>query len=743
MIGRDRLAESGNPGSASPTSSSSSSRDNELMGQATRCVRKFAPNGQKRMQRTDNGHITACKISDAYPNEIIVSWSGDHIYSFDLIRSPDATESGSSRTGSGLKAGGNSKTRDSRDRKRKRKVPNSSGSMDEDERNFRSRQTSDFGEERSDLSLRVRYENGQSEDITMGDDVTSISRSAAEEPMEPPLTESQKRALRISRSVAKIQALMFSFDAHSRELIASGDRDYRAYATTFTSILGLAAPYITEMDNINRAWRYPMDPDEDEVIYQRTLRRNRSLSREFLQAAGTLARILGGKLQTVGRGPSAALQNFDQIVPAPGALEMASRTQIYSLEFLRAIVLWLQGGTPALLQGFKRPENRRPGDDRFPVPDEADSSGIDEHIIPYLLRWAQNHPVPNIDASRFEVDDNRKIFENETAAVTAFSQAIRTVDLSEATIPATSGADEGALHSTEEKRTALNFWGFKVGRSLLLKAGTDIDFQFVDEAFGGLGRTQFREGRSQDDINVDKMEDVVEAINLMQPSSTGNEVSSVQNQQSSAGNEPSSTENEGSTTPVVRIVPDHGASSSVSTSRESTAGDNHPIFETDREVVLMEGLHNELADQEVDDYHEGEDEDEYEGDEGNYDDEDDDDDDDDDDVTQEDRRLLFRSASDRGRLRESVEKYVPCSSHHRQYRGHCNVKTVKDVNYFGLQDEYVVSGSDSGHVFIWDKKTSELVNILEGDEEVVNVVQGLSILLFALVEAGSVILPYD
>jgi len=36
----------------------------------------------------------------------------------------------------------------------------------------------------------------------------------------------------------------------------------------------------------------------------------------------------------------------------------------------------------------------------------------------------------------------------------------------------------------------------------------------------------------------------------------------------------------------------------------------------------------------------------------------------------------------------------------------------------------VVSGSDSGHFFIWDKKTTEVVNILEGDGEVVNVVQG-------------------
>jgi nuclear receptor interaction protein len=46
------------------------------------------------------------------------------------------------------------------------------------------------------------------------------------------------------------------------------------------------------------------------------------------------------------------------------------------------------------------------------------------------------------------------------------------------------------------------------------------------------------------------------------------------------------------------------------------------------------------------------------------------------------------------------------------------------VNFFGLQDEYVISGSDCGHFFIWDKKTSKLLNILEGDGEVVNVVQG-------------------
>lgn len=44
------------------------------------------------MKRADNGHITAIKISDARPDEMIVSWSGDHIYAFDLIRDSEEGE---------------------------------------------------------------------------------------------------------------------------------------------------------------------------------------------------------------------------------------------------------------------------------------------------------------------------------------------------------------------------------------------------------------------------------------------------------------------------------------------------------------------------------------------------------------------------------------------------------------------------------------------------------------------------
>jgi len=58
------------------------------------------------------------------------------------------------------------------------------------------------------------------------------------------------------------------------------------------------------------------------------------------------------------------------------------------------------------------------------------------------------------------------------------------------------------------------------------------------------------------------------------------------------------------------------------------------------------------------------------------------------------------------------------------YNGHCNIRTVKEVNFFGPYSEYVVSGSDCGRIFIWDKKTAKLVNMMMGDRDVVNCAAG-------------------
>lgn len=42
---------------------------------------------------------------------------------------------------------------------------------------------------------------------------------------------------------------------------------------------------------------------------------------------------------------------------------------------------------------------------------------------------------------------------------------------------------------------------------------------------------------------------------------------------------------------------------------------------------------------------------------------------------------------------------------------------VKGVNFFGLRSDYIVSGSDCGHVFLWDRETTEIVQCLHGDNE--------------------------
>ncbi|XP_020578249.1 DDB1- and CUL4-associated factor 8 [Phalaenopsis equestris] len=57
------------------------------------------------------------------------------------------------------------------------------------------------------------------------------------------------------------------------------------------------------------------------------------------------------------------------------------------------------------------------------------------------------------------------------------------------------------------------------------------------------------------------------------------------------------------------------------------------------------------------------------------------------------------------------------------YIGHRNSHTVKGVSFFGPCDEYVTSGSDCGHVYIWNKKSGKLVRMMVGDKQIVNSVE--------------------
>ncbi|XP_078162101.1 uncharacterized protein LOC144557407 isoform X2 [Carex rostrata] len=57
------------------------------------------------------------------------------------------------------------------------------------------------------------------------------------------------------------------------------------------------------------------------------------------------------------------------------------------------------------------------------------------------------------------------------------------------------------------------------------------------------------------------------------------------------------------------------------------------------------------------------------------------------------------------------------------YEGHSNRKTVKGVYFLGPSCEYVTSGSDSGHAFIWRKRDGVILRALKGDRFVVNCIE--------------------
>lgn len=50
----------------------------------------------------------------------------------------------------------------------------------------------------------------------------------------------------------------------------------------------------------------------------------------------------------------------------------------------------------------------------------------------------------------------------------------------------------------------------------------------------------------------------------------------------------------------------------------------------------------------------------------------------------------------------------------RIYTGHRNSATVKGVNFFGPKSEYIVSGSDCGNVLLWDKESTQVLQLQKG-----------------------------
>ncbi|XP_002762791.3 DDB1- and CUL4-associated factor 8-like protein 1 [Callithrix jacchus] len=53
----------------------------------------------------------------------------------------------------------------------------------------------------------------------------------------------------------------------------------------------------------------------------------------------------------------------------------------------------------------------------------------------------------------------------------------------------------------------------------------------------------------------------------------------------------------------------------------------------------------------------------------------------------------------------------------KRFKGHRNNITIKDVKFYGPRSEFVVSGSDCGHIFFWEKSSCQIIQYMEADRE--------------------------
>lgn len=693
MLGRDISDERGQPDGIRPTAGSNM---DEVMREATKCVRRFAPNNKRRMQTRTTGHITACKISDARPNELISSWSGDHIYSFDIVKSPDARDT-DTRNDQAYQA---TRLRNRSERKRKRaaKVAASLSSLGEKHTDHNVlHRVADETQEEGHTAVRVRYGNGETEELSASQGPEAVALLAND----ALLTEAQRQAQRVAKALVSLRKTLFDFSAVLREddaVIMENSSELTPFTSSFTNALGQACSILPEMEEIMNGWSYPINPTPEEVELQNTLRKNRQSAWRFVQAAGVLSKVLGGKLQTMSSAHDPRLDKFTMVRPAPR--EKITVESRFYYDFMKAILLWLDGGARAVLQGFKKTPNIPPDvAARFPFDDEDNSSNMPEKLRTTLYALAsEERPVFDLEKNKFLVDEMRWVFQSQTQAVNAFARALTHVELQ-----LHQGLSEPGIYSSGsakrvmDKGAAARFWGVKVGRSLLMDAAQGVEYAFVQQAFGGSNIRVVQDMESSSSSSADGENIVSAALEMIAASATAEDIQSPSHSMVSRARAPEIAEELGDVE-VDAVAP----------AASTTTEDDE---EREQSIILEE---------EDDDENEAED-----GDQWNINSDDDQEDDDDsDEEDQQQYSYRSRISYGRPRIRASVNLDVPYSTHSKVYKGHCNTRTVKDVNYYGLDDEYVVSGSDDGHFFIWDRKTCQIVNILEGDGEVVNVVQG-------------------
>ncbi|KAF2663878.1 WD40 repeat-like protein [Microthyrium microscopicum] len=618
MLGRNRLEERGGsvPRSLSPEAAET------VLSDATRCVAKFAPYGQPQMSRNDSGkNISACKLGTANPNELIVSWMRDNIYSFDIRKDMKDQDRQAFSTSAPIPQ---ARSRNSSSGK-KRKRPMINAESPSNGPNSRPRTSNAVAP--TPLNANAAY----SFIVQMGGVPVTIRPSSRTQGASSGVPDSgSSHAHRIRSLKNSLGRTHFQHDpAQRREEIFD--------------ILQASVNAFDKIDDHISSRTYPVTTCSTSVDYELKLRNDRAKVWRYTQASGTLARILLGYKSTApgptnSRTQSIDLESYDIIRPAEReGSQPLDRHEQFGYDFIKAILLWLESGVGAVLREFSSESQfaARASRRRLPVPRDAGIEALDTHLIPYLEGLAAELPIVYSGHGGLGDDPRNtdEIFPSEKQAVRAFGRIMK-IPFADLHAPSKESSDEPA-GPTLSRDIAVTFWGHRVCMAVLHRAAIDVNYAFVATAFENSAARRPRRESS-----------VIATLPTRQP---------LVDQDDAEDDEEDEEED--------FIDHDEGDSESES-DREDTQSSSADESEEDMDTFTQ-----------------------------GY------------------------------RQKSRVAANVPTGSHLRKYVGHCNVDTTKDVNFYGLNDEYVVSGSDCGNLFIWDKKTSRLVNILQGDNEVVNVVQ--------------------
>jgi nuclear receptor interaction protein len=254
-----------------------------------------------------------------------------------------------------------------------------------------------------------------------------------------------------------------------------------------------SAEALDKIDEYVSQRTYPVTRSSAIVDYELKLRGDRAKVWRFVQAGGTIARVLlGYKQQPVPDvdAKEVALELFDMVRPArrEGGQPL-DRHEQFGYDFVKTILLWLDSGVGAVLREFS-PESQYAAAGtrrRFPVSRDAGVEALETELIPYLMSLATDLPVeypaygiPELDAT---AQPPQILFQSEKAAVQALSVAMKGAftDLCDDRTGEDPASPEAVLNNRE---AAVFFWGYKVCIASLYQAAVDVKFPFVINAFG-------------------------------------------------------------------------------------------------------------------------------------------------------------------------------------------------------------------------------------------------------------------